>query len=63
MSHDHHHLQEEGTLIGTALAICFGYWIGVSSLVFFIAYVFNAHLSMIQVFSLTVSNSSMNQTF
>lgn len=48
------HIQEEGTLIGTALAICFGYWLGVSSLLFFIAYVVNAHLSMVQVFSLTV---------
>ena len=48
------HIQEEGTLIGTALAICFGYWLGVSSLLFFIAYVVNAHLSLVQVFSLTV---------
>ena len=52
------HIQEEGTLIGTALALCFGYWLGVSSLSFFIAYVVNAHLSMLQVFSLVVSNFS-----
>lgn len=54
-----HPLQEEGTLIGTALAICFGYWLGVASLLFFIAYVVNAHLSMVQVFSLTVRNFEM----
>ena len=47
--------QEEGTLIGTAFAFCFGYWLGVSSLMFFIAYIVDAHLSAIQVFSLVVS--------
>ena len=47
--------QEEGTLIGTAFAFCFGYWLGVSGLVFFIAYIVDAHLSAIQVFSLIVS--------
>ena len=47
--------QEEGTLIGTAFAFCFGYWLGVSSLVFFIAYIVDAHLSAIQMFSLIVS--------
>ena len=46
--------QEEGTLIGTAFAFCFGYWLGVSSLMFFIAYIVDAHLSAIQVFSLIV---------
>lgn len=55
------HIQEEGTLIGTALAICFGYWLGVSSLLFFIAYVVNAHLSMVQVFSLTVRMLSTSE--
>jgi hypothetical protein len=48
--------QEEGTLIGTAFAFCFGYWLGVSSLMFFIAYIVDAHLSAIQVFSLIVSS-------
>ena len=47
--------QEEGTLIGTAFAFCFGYWLGVSSLMFFIAYIVDAHLSAIQMFSLVVS--------
>ena len=47
--------QEEGTLIGTAFAFCFGYWLGVSSLMFFIADIVDAHLSAIQMFSLVVS--------
>ena len=37
------------------MAVCFGYWLGISSIMFFIAYLFNAHFSLVQVFSLTVS--------
>lgn len=47
------HKVEEGTLIGTAMAVCFGYWLGVSSLLFFIAYLVNSQLAMVQVFSIT----------
>ncbi|KJE89032.1 natural killer cell-specific antigen KLIP1 [Capsaspora owczarzaki ATCC 30864] len=39
----------EGTLMGTALAICFGYWIGGSSIYFFFAYIFNTSLSFLQI--------------
>ena len=37
------------------MAVCFGYWLGVSSLLFFIAYLVNAQLSAVQIFSVTVS--------
>lgn len=48
-------LQEEGTLIGTALAVCLGYWLIMSTLVFFGAYLLNMALSFLQVLSLMVS--------
>ena len=48
-------LQEEGTLIGTAMAVCFGYWLGISGVMFFLVYLFNAHLSFVQILSLIVS--------
>ena len=38
------------------MAICFGYWLGVSSILFFIAYLVNAQLTMVQIFSVTVSH-------
>lgn len=47
------HEVEEGTLIGTAMIICFSYWLGISSLMFFIGYLCNAHFSFVQVLSLT----------
>lgn len=46
------HTVEDGTLMGTALAVCLGYWIGVSSVVTFMSFLFNAHLSLLQVLSL-----------
>lgn len=52
---DPHSLQEEGTLIGTALAVCLGYWLLMSTLVFFGAYLLNMALSFLQVLSLMVS--------
>ncbi|XP_073421002.1 protein YIPF3 [Dendrobates tinctorius] len=42
----------EGTLMGTAIGTCFGYWLGVSSLVYFIAYLCNAQITMLQTLSL-----------
>lgn len=54
---DPHSLQEEGTLIGTALAVCLGYWLLMSTLVFFGAYLLNMALSFLQVLSLMVSTA------
>uniref|UniRef100_A0A8C5N0U3 Protein YIPF3 n=1 Tax=Leptobrachium leishanense TaxID=445787 RepID=A0A8C5N0U3_9ANUR len=45
----------EGTLMGTAIGTCFGYWLGVSSLVCFVAYLCNAQITMLQTLSLLVS--------
>lgn len=50
-------LQREGTLMGTAIGTCFGYWIGVSSFIYFLAYLCNAQITMVQMLSLLVSKS------
>ncbi|XP_034465027.1 protein YIPF3 [Hippoglossus hippoglossus] len=42
----------EGTLMGTAIGTCFGYWLGVSSLIYFLAYLVNAQITMLQMLSL-----------
>lgn len=47
--------QEEGTLIGTAMVVCFSYWLGTSLFLYFIAFVFNAHFTVLQILSVTVS--------
>jgi len=41
--------------MGTAIGVCFGYWLGSSSFYYFIAYICNAHITMLQIVSLTVS--------
>jgi hypothetical protein len=47
--------QREGTLMGTAIGTCFGYWLGVSSFIYFLAYLCNAQITMLQMLSLLVS--------
>uniref|UniRef100_A0A3Q2YJE8 Protein YIPF3 n=2 Tax=Hippocampus comes TaxID=109280 RepID=A0A3Q2YJE8_HIPCM len=42
----------EGTLMGTAIGTCFGYWLGVSSLIYFLAYLLNAQITLLQTLSL-----------
>ncbi|XP_053731341.1 protein YIPF3 isoform X1 [Synchiropus splendidus] len=42
----------EGTLMGTAIGTCFGYWLGVSSLIYFLSYLVNAQITMLQMMSL-----------
>lgn len=49
--------QREGTLMGTAIGTCFGYWLGVSSFIYFLAYLCNAQITMLQMLSLLVSSS------
>ncbi|XP_053731342.1 protein YIPF3 isoform X2 [Synchiropus splendidus] len=44
--------QREGTLMGTAIGTCFGYWLGVSSLIYFLSYLVNAQITMLQMMSL-----------
>ncbi|CAH1787354.1 unnamed protein product [Owenia fusiformis] len=46
------HTVQEGTLMGSAFAVCFGYWFGASSFVWFVSYVCNARITMLQIFSL-----------
>lgn len=41
-----------GTLMGTAIGTCFGYWIFVSGLVYFVAYLVNAQITMLQTLAL-----------
>ncbi|XP_008319887.1 protein YIPF3 [Cynoglossus semilaevis] len=41
-----------GTLMGTAIGTCFGYWLGVSSFIYFLAYLVNAQITMLQMLSL-----------
>ncbi|KAK6489222.1 protein YIPF3-like [Huso huso] len=42
----------EGTLMGTAIGTCFGYWLGISSFIYFLAYLCNAQITMLQMLSL-----------
>lgn len=44
--------------MGTAIGTCFGYWLGVSSFIYFLAYLVNAQITMLQMMSLLVSNST-----
>jgi hypothetical protein len=43
------HTVQEGTLMGTAFATCFGYWFGVASLVWVFSYVCNTRIGMTQI--------------
>ncbi|KAJ4923829.1 hypothetical protein JOQ06_028084 [Pogonophryne albipinna] len=38
--------------MGTAIGTCFGYWLGVSSFIYFLAYLVNAQITMLQTLSL-----------
>lgn len=40
--------------MGTAIGTCFGYWLGVSSFMYFLAYLCNAQITMVQMLSLLV---------
>lgn len=42
--------------MGTAIGTCFGYWLGVSSFIYFLAYLVNAQVTMLQMLSLLVSD-------
>ncbi|MCI4376630.1 hypothetical protein PGIGA_G00190690 [Pangasianodon gigas] len=42
----------EGTLMGTAIGTCFGYWLGTSSFIYFLAYLCNSQITMLQMLSL-----------
>ncbi|XP_027694269.1 protein YIPF3 [Vombatus ursinus] len=42
----------EGTLMGTAIGTCFGYWLGVSSFIYFLAYLCNSQITMLQMLAL-----------
>lgn len=48
-------LQQEGTLMGTAFGVCFGYWIGGSALFYSVSFMCNTHLTFLQILSLSVS--------
>lgn len=43
---------QQGTLMGTAFGVCFGYWFGVSGLMYFLAYLCNTYVSVVQCLSL-----------
>ena len=43
------HTVKEGTLIGTAMGVCFGYWIAVSLLLFCISYLCGSAITCAQV--------------
>lgn len=40
--------------MGTAIGTCFGYWLGVSSFIYFLAYLCNAQITMLQTLALLV---------
>eukprot|EP00794_Sanderia_malayensis_P016816 gene16816-18512_t len=47
------HTVQEGTLMGTALGVCFGYWLGGSSFFYFLSYICNTHITLLQILTLT----------
>lgn len=49
--------------MGTAFAVCFGYWIGSSSFVWVLSYVCNCRIQLIQIMSMLVHLSSLNINF
>lgn len=51
--------QREGTLMGTAIGTCFGYWLGVSSFIYFLAYLCNAQITMLQMLALLVRSQAL----
>jgi len=53
-------LQQEGTLMGTAFATCFGYWFGVAGFVWIICYICNTRIGMIQILNILVSFAVIN---
>lgn len=44
--------------MGTAIGTCFGYWLGVSSFIYFLAYLCNAQITMLQMLALLVRSRS-----
>lgn len=46
--------------MGTAIGTCFGYWLGVSSFIYFLAYLVNAQITMLQMLSLLVSHTTVH---
>lgn len=42
--------------MGSALGVCFTYWLGTSGLVWLLAYVCSVRLVMVQILSMIVSN-------
>ena len=51
-------LQQEGTLIGTALLTCFGYWASVSAVVSVLLYVFVIDMPLVTTAATLVSHSN-----
>ncbi|XP_072018010.1 protein YIPF3-like isoform X2 [Amphiura filiformis] len=47
------HTVREGTLMGTAMGVCFGYWFIASGLFYGVAFVCNTHITFLQVLSMT----------
>ncbi|XP_014661383.1 PREDICTED: protein YIPF3-like isoform X2 [Priapulus caudatus] len=46
------HTVQDGTLMGTAFAVCFGYWLGGGCFAYFIAYLSNTRMSLLQMLSM-----------
>ena len=54
---------QEGTLMGTAIGTCFGYWIGASIFFFGLAYFCDTNLSPIEVKEVFVTPVQVLNTF
>lgn len=46
------HKVADGTLMGSAIGVCFTYWLGASLLVWFLSYVCSLHLTIVQTLSM-----------
>jgi len=43
---------QEGTLMGTAFAVCFSYWFSASFFFYFLGYIYSSPLTLLRVFSI-----------
>ncbi|XP_058949169.2 protein YIPF3 [Pocillopora verrucosa] len=47
------HTVQEGTLMGTAFGVCFGYWLGGAGMFYAVAFMSSTHLTFLQILSLS----------
>eukprot|EP00042_Codosiga_hollandica_P038914 m.320874 g.320874 ORF g.320874 m.320874 type:complete len:199 (-) comp55511_c0_seq9:324-920(-) len=56
MKQSDHQPERNGSLMGTAFAVAFGYWWTLSAIAFSLVFIFNSTLTIVQLLSITVSS-------